>query len=182
MKRVQRGFTLLEVMVALMLMGLLSVMAYRGLDAILVAEAHARAEMDRWDGVNRVFKRIENDLGNSVELGAADFFLGANGTSLAWTRLLPEDEPGGLRRVGYTFADGVLKRQVWRTAAPAEETPRTAELLAGAASVNFRCLDGQGAWHAQWPVASVNAGLPSAVELNLVLASGENLRRVVMVR
>lgn len=181
-----RGFTLLEVLVALMLMGLLGLMAYRGLDAVLVAEAHARAEMDRWRAVQAALARVESDLASVVEIEGASastaMILSGNGGSLALTRLLPEDEMGGLRRVGYDFEAGILTRTVWPDAAPVGETPVRVTLLDGLDSLGFRCLDGSGVWRAQWPMPEAQAGLPRAVEIDLTLAGGERLRRVLRLR
>ena len=182
----QRGFTLLEVMVALLLMGLFSVMAYRALDAVLQAEAHARGEIDRWRGLALTLGRLENDLNNAVAgvggMQPRGFRLDADGLALAWDRLLPEDEAGGVRRVGYAYADGVLSRLLWREAAPIGELPLRAPVLPGLKSVLFRCLDSQGGWQASWPVTAADTGMPRAVEIVVELASGERIRRVMQVQ
>jgi prepilin-type N-terminal cleavage/methylation domain-containing protein len=182
----QRGFTLLEVMVALLLMGLFSVMAYRALDAVLQAEAHARTEIDRWRGLATSLGRIENDLNNAVGgVGGGaprGFRLDAEGRAIAWDRLLPEDDVGGLRRVGYSYADGALARLLWREAAPLAEPPLRSPVLTGLKSVLFRCLDSQGAWQSAWPATPAETGLPRAVEMVVELASGESIRRVMQVQ
>jgi general secretion pathway protein J len=182
----QRGFTLLEVMVALLLMGLFSVMAYRALDAVLQAEAHARGEIDRWRGLAGALGRIENDLGNTVAgLGGTvsrGFRLDGASAALVWDRLLPEDEVGGVRRVGYAYADGTLARLLWREAAPLDEPPLRTPLLSGLKSALFRCMDQRGAWQANWPANAAESGLPRAVEMTLELASGERVRRVMQVQ
>jgi general secretion pathway protein J len=182
----QRGFTLLEVMVALLLMGLFSVMAYRALDAVLQAEAHARVEIDRWRGLAATLGRIENDLSNAIAgVGGAlprGFRLEAGGQLLAWDRLLPEDETGGLRRIGYAFAGGTLSRQLWREAAPPGESPLSSPILEGINTLAFRCMDPQGNWQTLWPAGAKETGLPRAVEVTIELASGEHIRRVMQVQ
>lgn len=182
----QRGFTLLEVMVALLLMGLFSVMAYRALDAVLQAEAHARSEINRWRTLAMALGRVENDLNNAVAgiAGSASrgFRLDDAGLALAWDRLLPEDEVGGVRRVGYAYADGTLTRLIWREAAPPSEPPLRAPILVGLKSAAFRCMDKQGAWQTLWPANAADTGLPRAVEMIVELASGERIRRVMQVQ
>jgi general secretion pathway protein J len=179
-----RGFTLLEVMVALVVMGLFSLMAYRALDAVLGAEARARAEIERWRVLERAFGRVQGDLANVLDMPLAGrgFRLAeyAGGQELSWDRLLPDDEPGGLRRAGYRQAGGRLSRLVWREAAPPGEAAAEAPLLDGLDALHFRCLDGQGAWHDAWPLAGMEARPPRAVEIQLTLAGGAVVRRVML--
>ena len=180
------GFTLIEVMVAMLLMGLLAVMSYRGLDAVLQAEAHARVELERWRAVDSAFRRIDNDLLNA--LGVADasgrrgFRIDADGAGVAWDRLLPADEEGGVRRVGYAFRAGSLRRLVWREAAPAGEAAQETPLLDGVRAVSLRCMDARGVWQGGWPAAGQETELPRALEWRLTLADGVELRRVMKVQ
>lgn len=181
-----RGFTLIEVMVALLLMGVFSTMAYRSLDAVLRADAHARAEIERWRGLTLAVGRLENDLYSAVAgIGGRSpggFQLEGAGAAMAWDRVLSEDEAGGVRRVGYDFAEGTLSRLVWREAAPPGEAASRQSILSGLRSGQFRCLDASGAWQSRWPVAGDETSMPRAVELVLELASGERVRRVLKVR
>ena len=55
------GFTLVEVLVALAILGVLAVLGWRGLDAVLGNEARARAEFDRWDGVELALRQLDRD-------------------------------------------------------------------------------------------------------------------------
>lgn len=43
-----RGFTLIEVLTALLVLSLLALMSYRGLSAVLDAREHVRAETEKW--------------------------------------------------------------------------------------------------------------------------------------
>jgi len=182
----QNGFTLLEVLVALVLMAMFTVTSYRALNAVLEAGRHASGEMQRWRVLSSAFAHIGNDLGNVVPPtaiatpigggGLAGFIAGHEETGaagFALDRQLPADEGGQLQRVGYRFADGRLIKLVWRdeTIAP-DETP----LLDGIGQLSFAYLDARSAWQPVWPA---HAGvLPRAVEVRMTLASGESLRRV----
>ena len=60
------GFTLIELMAALLVLSLLALMSYRGLGAVLDAREHVKGETDKWRHVAAFFGRFERD----VELAA----------------------------------------------------------------------------------------------------------------
>lgn len=194
------GFTLLEVMVAMLLMALFATAGYRALEAVLGAERHAGAELQRWRALATAFARIETDLGNlvpgvtSVASETRGLRLGLDGAQhpqVDWDRLLPSDEPGGLRRVGYVFHDGRLERLSWREQAPVTEAPVALPVLADLRRVEVRALDEQGVWQLRWPVPALAAGPvpttlgdapPRALEWRFELADGTAVRRVWLIR
>ncbi|MGA8006850.1 MAG: prepilin-type N-terminal cleavage/methylation domain-containing protein, partial [Burkholderiales bacterium] len=60
------GFTLVELLAALLVLSLLALMSYRGLGAVLDAREHVGGEADKWRRVAAFFARFERD----VELAA----------------------------------------------------------------------------------------------------------------
>lgn len=186
-----RGFTLLEVLVALVLLSLFAVTSYRALDSVLTAEQHAGAEMARWRQRALAFSRIQTDLGNAVTgiaprhgwqrglyAGQAD----DGSPYLDLDRLLPEDQIGGVQRVGYVYRDGTLLRRLWREGAPASEPPAEAPVLSGLSGISLRCMDKTGTWYPSWKPDAVRGLLPRAVEMQFRFASGEPLRRVFLLQ
>jgi len=70
MKAPQQGFTLIEVMVAIMLMAVVSLMAWRGLDSVTRADAHLQVSSEQTEALLRALNQLERDVAMraSVEL------------------------------------------------------------------------------------------------------------------
>ncbi|KPC33679.1 putative proteinral secretion pathway protein J/W [Pseudomonas syringae pv. cilantro] len=66
----QHGFTLLEVMVAILLMTLVSLIAWRGLDSVTRTDRHLRDDTEKTESLLRALNQMERDvlLRASVEL------------------------------------------------------------------------------------------------------------------
>lgn len=187
----ERGFTLLEVLVAMVLLALFAVTSYKALDAVLTAERYASAEMVRWRQLALAFSRIKADCANAVAdvqpshgwrrgLQAGQDSDGAPYLDL--DRLLPEDQDGGIQRIGYRYQDGTLLRRVWREDAPLAEAPAEAPLLRGLSGIALRYLDGKGNWLPEWTPGGGRGALPRAVEMQFSFVSGEPLRRVFLLQ
>ncbi|EPL14486.1 type II secretion system protein GspJ [Pseudomonas sp. CF161] len=62
MKRAQQGFTLIEVMVAIMLMALVSLIAWRGLDSVTRADRHLQASTEQTEALLRALNQLQRDI------------------------------------------------------------------------------------------------------------------------
>lgn len=62
MKSTQNGFTLIELMVAIMLMAIVSLIAWRGLDSVTRADSHLQASTEQTETILRTLKQLERDL------------------------------------------------------------------------------------------------------------------------
>lgn len=74
MNRSEQGFTLIEVMVAIMLMAVVSVIAWRGLDSVTRADQHLQASSEQTEVLLRALNQMQRDISlrASVELNAPD--------------------------------------------------------------------------------------------------------------
>ncbi|MCO8314145.1 PulJ/GspJ family protein [Pseudomonas mandelii] len=68
--KAQQGFTLIEVMVAIMLMAVVSLIAWRGLDSVTRADAHLQASTEQTEALLRALNQLERDVAMraSIEL------------------------------------------------------------------------------------------------------------------
>lgn len=180
------GFTLMEVLVALVLLTLFTLVTYRALDSVLQAQQRAGAEMARWRGLAAAFVRLESDLSNAVARldprePAGGTFRTRNETGGAMqfelVRQLPEDMDEGVQRIGYRCEGDSLVRLIWAEAADNGQAPQAIPLLKDLSACSFRYMGINGEWLNAW-LPQARQPLPKAVELNLVEAGGTPLRRV----
>jgi general secretion pathway protein J len=70
MNNAQQGFTLIEVMVAIMLMAVVSLIAWRGLDSVTRADQHLQASTEQTEVLLRALNQLQRDISlrASVEL------------------------------------------------------------------------------------------------------------------
>jgi general secretion pathway protein J len=194
------GFTLVEMLVAIAILGIMSGVAYRVLDTMLATRDQVGAEYRRWQDVARAVAWIERDLealqarpirDPSNQLAAP--LVGsaarppADQASIAFTRSGDPEEGGRAaapRRVGYRVHDGALERLSWSVLDQApRSTPTATAILSGVAGLAVRYRDAQGKWQQQWPspAAPGEIALPTALDMTLRLASGERITRIIPV-
>jgi len=190
----QRGFTLVEMLVALTIFALMSVLAYRGLNAALQTRAHLTEDNRRWRDVALTLAQLEQDMGLAVNrpargsgglplpalVGNAQAF-GANDAQLSFSRMGMAWQTGVLadvQRHGYRLNNGTLEQLVWPVLdqAPRSE-PAVQPLLERVRRFDLRYLDGSGNWQSRWPLPGM-AALPAALEVVLELDGGVAVTRV----
>jgi len=95
MNAAQKGFTLIEVMVAIMLMAVVSLIAWRGLDSVTRADQHLQASTEQTEALLRALNQMQRDISlrASIELTTP-------GTSQEET-----DKTGGLAAVTVRSSD-----------------------------------------------------------------------------
>ncbi len=176
----------MEVLVALVLLSLFTLVTYRALDSVMEAQKRAGAEMERWRELAAAFAWMESDLSNAVirldpreptgsTFHSRDEADGA--TQFDLVRLLPEDADEGLQRVGYRCEEKNLVRLVWPEVADSVAEPKQFTLLKGLSACAFKYMNVRGQWLPAW-LPQAQQPLPKAVQLDLVEAGGMAVRRV----
>jgi general secretion pathway protein J len=195
----RRGFTLLEVLIAVAIVAVIALLGYRALAALSDAETRLAAEATRWRTLDLFFARLEGDMRQAVPRSARSGAVreapwvgvitdsGGDGgdSALAFSRAGPEFniEPGSAgQRLGYRLSNGAIEVLYW----PSYDRPQDAQatsyaLLADVAHFRLTYLAGDNAWVDRWPVAG-DADLPRAVRVQLTLSSGETIERWLALR
>ncbi len=182
-----RGFTLVELLVAVAVLAVVAALAWGGLASVARTRALIEAEQLRLAALTRAFGRFEADLRAAIARPVRDG-AGAEGPALRGepallevTRGLPPSliETGGadLARVAWSLQSGSLQRAAWMVLdRPAGIAPPSEALVPGTSRIEFRYLDAQGRWQSRW---ADSVRLPLAVELRLGIEDLGELRRVV---
>ena len=197
-----RGFTLLEVLVAVVIFGIISVLAYGGYNQLVQQSDIVERSATRTRAVQSTIQRMSEDfamleprpirepIGESLEPA-----LRAGGTRVdtlvdltrsGWTN------PAGLsrstlQRVTYRLMDSKLERAYWNALDRTLSTePTSAVMLDQVRAVSFRFMDQNQSWHDQWPPLGYSGPdaarlRPIAVELTIELEDWGKLVRLVEV-
>ncbi len=192
MNRLIRGFTLLELLVAMAIFALIGVMAYGGLSAMIKNSEGSREAREQLAELQRGLRVLDDDLTLLVNrpvrdgLGSPHLALmsGRDGsTLLEFTRSARVREgfaPAPFSRVRYRLQDGALLREEWNPPDAAQLEPdQIMTLWPKVASAVFRFLrDGEES--AAWPPSDGNTALPQAVSIQLRFEDGREMTQVVV--
>jgi len=199
-RSLQKGFTLIEVFVALTVFGVLAMLAYMSLGQTLSNADMLNERMDRLQSIQRTISYLSSELLQTVprpvrvELGNAPLpaLQSSFGSEFA-LQLTHGGWPNSsgvprstMQRTAYRIEEGELIRYHWNVLdRTVNNTPLTTVMLDEVESLNFRFLQATDEWIEQWPPISTqsapNSGLPRAVEVVLTLADEGEISRVIEV-
>jgi general secretion pathway protein J len=189
-RAVAPGFTLIELLTALLILSVLALMSYRGLSAVLETREHVAQETAKWRSVAAFFARFERDVQLAMPRAART----TGGIAPAWrgipyataeprlefSRFATVEGVDTPRRLAYRLNEKhEIELWLWPglDIAPSA-VPARYPLLTGVTRFDLSYLDAGLAWVDAWPATPTDTAIPRAIQLRLVLVSGEEIVRI----
>jgi len=163
----QRGFTLLELLVALAVFAVMATMAYSGLDQVSRTRALTEQSADQLVELQRAFlfmardvqevvdRPIRNDLGESEPALIGDEFNASflQLTRAGWRNPLPTViHRSSLQRVAWGLEEDNLVRAYWNSLDRVpDDLPVKQVMLHNVKRVEVKFLAGDNSWKDKWP-------------------------------
>lgn len=193
----RRGFTLIEILVAMFLLAVIGTAGFTMLQQINAAKTRISDQSDRMVQLQRTFywlaedvtQIIDRPIRSSVDSLIPAVLINEQGTSLiditraGWANPAADILPARstMQRVSYILEDDNLVRAYWYHLDTLEDGPtRRRKLLTGVEQLTLRFMDGQGSWQDNWPPLNSqdDVGNPRAIEFNFELEDMGKVTRV----
>lgn len=196
----KRGFTLLELLVAIGIFALISAIAYGSLTRLMIDRDRLQSEQAFWRSLSLTFARLEEDLSQARERSVRDVigftqpaFRGqptdtrsTGMPSVEFTRggvvTLSDGARSDLQRVAYRLVGGKLMRLTWPVLDMGPQTvPFETPLLDHVEEFHVRFYANAGAWLDLWPADGIKDILPRGVEVKVTLKGRGEFTRLFLV-
>ena len=196
----QRGFTLLELLIASIIFAIMAVMAYGGLDNVINNSESSQQSLKRLQQVQQSISVLNRDFSQIIQRGIRDeygnkqpYLTAASNIDnlIEFTRAGRVNPAELLRsnllRVAYRFDDEKLVRLQWPQLDRAQGTEaRQTTIIDNVEEVTLRFLDENGEWREQWPPLNASPGntpgnvspKPAAIEIVMQLKDWGDIRRL----
>ena len=180
----QKGFTLIEVLIAMAIFAILSVLAYGGLEQVIQNRSQTEEALNRLRQIQLTMSKMQRDFEQIVNRKGHDE-LGGELPALATgegTDLLVQFTRNGwrnpaqltrshLQRIAYKLDDDTLTRISWPYVDRAQDSQAIeTELLNNIQEVSIRVMDAQNEWQTSWPINTSSSPTPGVPPSDLPIA------------
>ena len=190
------GFTLIELMIAIMIFAIISVISYRIISALLKTKQVVTTAQNKWGGLAQSIHRLNITLDNAIPLVIRDengniqpAVLGKNKLESLFDSQLELTIGGNIgdpvygsnppRRIGFRFINGTLYMVSWPILNRVTNTVPLVDVLLNnvtSFTVNFLYPDKQ--WRDTWPLDAPSISiLPQGIKIDITIKSGEQITR-----
>jgi general secretion pathway protein J len=201
MMKMNQGFTLIEILVAIAIFGLLSIGAYTVLDAGMRSQQSTETRLSRLESIQRTVQSIEKDFrmfslrqvrdefGDKVPLLRGQGDLSGQAISFELTRggwANPAELPrSNLQHVIYSFEQGSLKRMHSIFLDQATNSPKVVRtLIEDVQSMDIAFLDDNKQWKSSWGMFNADTNetsLPRAIKIKIEVQPFGLIERLIIV-
>ncbi len=159
-----KGFTLLEVLIAIVITSLIGLGSWQLLNSAIRTNELTQAHLEQFGELQRAMLFIKRDLqqlaARSIRDEYGDYqpaltsrnqFYFLEFTRAGWRNPL-QDQRSDLQRVAYELNDQNLVRNYWLVLDRAQDSqPLSRTLLEGVESLSVRFMNQSGGWSSEWP-------------------------------
>jgi general secretion pathway protein J len=182
MNKKLKGFTLIEVLIALLIFTIVATLLVGGLQAVINADAGTQQHAKRLHQLQITFLKLSHDLSQTIkrpiltEKGQKEAAFIGNTQRFSCTVIttlstLDHIPVSALTRISYRIKGQDLRRSKWAALDRIQAAPLyTRILLDDLVSGSFQYLDKEQHLHDTWPLPGRDEVLPRAVKINLTLA------------
>jgi len=191
----QRGFTLLEILIALFIFTLISVILTSALHSIFAVESHTEKNAQRLSKLQLTLLLLSRDLEQSIDrpivtdTGTLEASFIGTSDSVRFTRggfanPLGASQRSTLQRVEYSLSNGNLIRTTWLSLDQADKTQSQQRILMNNVDeFHIEYLDQAGHFSPKWPAPNSTPAqvLPIAVKVSLTLTDWGKLSQLYII-
>lgn len=185
-----RGFTLLEILVAIAIFSIMAVFAYQTLQQVLSTNQHLQKQADELAQLQFLFGRFLEDVAQLTQRSIRDEFGATEPALLGSSQILKltrsgwenplESKRSNLQRVEWILEGKTLYRQYWTVLDRTRfNQPIKTALLKDIEMLEFRYLDSNNVWQKEFPPKPPSQTTLKAVEMSFSLKNWGKLNRIV---
>lgn len=175
-----RGLTLVELLVAISVLGFVAVLGWRGLDSIVRARIALTSDLEQTRGMQLAFAQLQNDCAHLVSPSALPnripLAVGQGRLTLVRT-VFTDNQPSRLKVISYRVNDGMLTRResvatrdlreldaLWLNAVNDTDASQGVILQSDVTGMAMRLwVSGSNGWRSDLDVLTAHAGSPASL-------------------